>query len=208
MRVTAIEKYKGSNYHLFVDDEYAGTFQADVLAEADLHPGKECDPKKLQDLKRESELHRAKERALYLLEYRDHSRKELVDKLCKNVSPEVAEEVADLMEQLGFLDDWAYTQKAVKKMVLYKHRGARRVLWEMEQKGIDPQMTQEAIDLLQVDTVSLLVELIHRKYEDRLGDYRQEQRTVAALARMGHSYDDIHEAISFVKQEWDEAFDS
>ena len=67
----------------------------------------------LEEIRYEADYRKARERALYLLEYRDHSRKELIDKLLRSVNnPSIAEEIADKMEEYGFLDDERYAKKA------------------------------------------------------------------------------------------------
>ena len=99
LRITAIEKAK-KGYHLFVEGEYALTLNAEVLVETGLRSGQEITPQRLDEIKGASDRRRARERALYLLESRSHSRKELFDKLCRSVPEEIAEETADRMVQL------------------------------------------------------------------------------------------------------------
>lgn len=48
-----------------------------------LRVGFDDDEELLEDLREQAQKRKARERAFYLLEYRDHTRKELVDKLLK-----------------------------------------------------------------------------------------------------------------------------
>ena len=59
---------------------------------------------------------KARERALYLLEYRDHSFKELYDKLEKNYSNEVCEAVMQKMVELGLINDEEYAEKYARQL--------------------------------------------------------------------------------------------
>lgn len=197
MQITNIQKGKGSSYHIFVDENYYASYPRDLLAELGLRVGMQCSQSQLMEWKQKADYRRAKERALYLLEYRDHSRKELVDKLGKNVSAEIAEEIADRMQELGFLDDWAYAKKLARSLMIGKKRGVRRVIYEMQQKGIGSEMAQRAIDEIEVDPTRQLEELLQRKYASKLdGSWQAKQKVTAALTRMGYDYQDIRTALN------------
>lgn len=197
MRITDVQKGKGNYFHVFVEGEYHASYPHDLLIEMGLRVGLECTRQQLLDWKQKANYQRAKERALYLLEYRDHSRKELVDKLCRNVPSEIAEDVANRMQELGLVDDWAYAKKLAKALMVGKKRGTRRVVFEMQKKGIDAEMALEAIEQLEVNPASQLASLIQTKYACKLDGSRQaKQKVIAALMRMGYDYQDIRAALS------------
>lgn len=203
MTITAVEKFKGRSYNVFVDDEYFGSFDVSIISMHELKAGKAVSEEDLNQVKWDANYRRAKERALYLLEYRDHSRNELIEKLCKNTPYDVAGEVADRMEELGFLNDLEYAKKLANKLMIGKSRGERRVLWEMQQKGVDKEIALEALAEVEVDPVSQLVELIEKKYARKItGEWKDDQKVVAALARLGHSYDDIKSAMNIFKENY------
>ena len=57
---------------------------------------------------------RAKRRALYILAQRDHSKKELYDKLIKNYPPDLCETVVGLMCEHDLINEEKYTEKAIQ----------------------------------------------------------------------------------------------
>ena len=160
-----------------------------------LRPGIECDEAFLEEIKRQADVRRAKERALYLLEYRDHSRKELVEKLCKSVDREIAEATADKMQQLGFLDDRRYAEKLARDLLVRKRQGKKRAFYEMLKKGVPRELAGEVLEECEVDPADQLSELIERKYARYLGDEKGRRKVVNALLRLGHSYENIKRAL-------------
>lgn len=200
MVITDIFKKQGTRYQIEVDGEYWSIFDVEIIAAFHLKKGMEITEKLQMEVQRAADYRRGKERALYLLGHRDHCRKELVDKLSKNIFRELAEEIADKMEELGFLDDYKYARKLARHLLLVKKRGARRALQEMEWKGLDRSVAMEAIGSVEPDE-NLLSELIQRKYLRYLGDEKGRKKVIASLMRLGHDYDDVVRAV-------DEAEDS
>ena len=101
LRITAIQKAKKGGYHLFIEEEYALTISAEVLAETGLAVGQQITPQRLDEIRQICDRRRARERALYLLESRSHSEKELYDKLCRSVPEQIAADVTCRMVELG-----------------------------------------------------------------------------------------------------------
>lgn len=194
MVITDIFKKQGTRYQIEVDGAYWTILDVEVIADFHLKKGMEVTEELQAEVQRAADYRRGKERALYLLGYRDHCRKDLVGKLSKNIDRELAEEIADKMEELGFLDDRKYAEKLARHLILVKKRGERRALQEMALKGIDRGVAQEAVALVEPDK-NLLQELIERKYLRYLEDEKGRNKVIAALMRLGHDYGDIVKAV-------------
>ena len=102
---------------MYVDGLYWASLDPEVIVDSSLKEDLECSEEFLEEIKHRADVRRAKERALYLLEYRDHSRRELVDKLKKDVDEEIAQATADKMEEFGFLDDGRYAEDVYKRQI-------------------------------------------------------------------------------------------
>ena len=204
MTITCIKRKKGKYYSVFLDDDFLGLFHEDILATFKIKQGGSYSNEQIENLKSAGEIKFAKDRALFLLGYRDHSKKELIDKLCKNVSKEVANSTADKMEELGLIDDFKYAKNLAKKLILVKGRGKKRVLWEITTKGIDQKIALEAIDAIEVDTVDQIISIINKKYLNKICDINSRQKVFLSLARQGHSFDDINKAINILSKQLNE----
>lgn len=195
MRVTAVEKVKGSRYRVDIDGIYWYILDIELIAANGIRVGLTCDEAFLDDVREQAERRKARERALYLLEVRDHTRKELVEKLKRSVSPEIAEETVDKMEDYGFLDDRKYAERYAAVLLLQKKLGRRAALYQMQQKGIGREAAEEALDAVGADPLEQLRELVERRYARYLTDEKGVQKVTNALARLGHSYSDIRQVL-------------
>ena len=204
MEITDIEKKKGTRYTVYIDHEYWYIVDVQIIVDCGLKVGNTYNEDELLEIKRTADHRKAKERALYLLGYRDHSRRELIDKLCKSVDEDIAEDIADRMMELGFLDDRKYAEKLVQAYFLRKHLGARRVRYDVSMKGVDRDIVDECIKeaLEEIDVIDIIRTLVERKYARYLGDQKGTKKTVDALMRLGHNYGDIKEVLDEYDDEY------
>lgn len=191
MEITAIEPRRKRLSQLYLDGEAAVKVDTETLLQAGWKPGMEIDDEDLHQLLQESEARRAKEKALYLLEYRSHSRKELEDKISRTTSREAAEAAVDKMEELGLINDEAYARQLAEYLLEKKGYGTRRARQELLQKGIDRELIEELLEELAPDPEEKLREIVARKYQNQLGDEKGYRRTAAALQRLGYGWEDI-----------------
>ena len=197
MRITAITRKKGTRWQVDVDDEYWAILDAEIIVSFHLKTGTELTEEQQQEILLAADRRRARERALYLLDYRDHSRWELVEKLCRTVDRDIALETADRLEEMGLLDDEAYARKLARYYILTKKYGARRAVLELRKKGIPSGLAVQAVGETEPEE-DQLTELVLRKYaryleadEDRKG----RDKVIRALMRLGHGYYDAADAV-------------
>jgi regulatory protein len=196
MKITGIEKKSGTRYTVYVDEEYFYIFDAEILTEFRVKTGMEVDEAFLEELKRQADVRRARERAFYLLSYRDHSEKELYDKLRRNVPDEIAAQTVAKMVDLGLLDDGSYARKLAEYYLTQKRWSFRKSLFELKRKGIDEEAAAQALSDCGISAKEQIRELIEQKYYRYLGDQKGSQKVLNALARLGFSYSDSRAAMS------------
>ena len=83
MILTDIRPRRRRLSQLYIDGEAAVQVDTETLARSGLAVGDELDDEALHALLQASAEHRAHEKALYLLEHRAHSKKELADKIAR-----------------------------------------------------------------------------------------------------------------------------
>lgn len=198
MKITSIEKAKGKRYTIFVDGEYFTILDAEIMAKNNIKVDMEISQEEMDDLLYQAERRKGRERAYYLLSYRDHSKKELYEKLTHSVRPEVAKEVIALMEEQGYLNDENYAEKLVRNCVNTKFWGAKRIHYELIRKGIAKDLADTAVANCDVSYTDRIKQLIDKKYYDKMssGEYKQIQKVIAAMLRVGYNYDDIKSAMA------------
>lgn len=145
-----------------------------------------------------------KEKALNLLEYRAHSRRELFDKLKIFARVETVNEVLDMLEDAGLIDDRAYAFQYAHDLMEMKLFGDHRLKMELYRKGIDEDLAEEAIFAAENEVGSpeeRLERLLEIKYKNQLFDEKNCKKVVNSLFRLGYGYDMIKDAIYKVKEE-------
>lgn len=201
MRITDIKPAKKALSSVYIDGEYALKLDTMVLAENAVRPGTVLDDEELKELIGKSDYKRAKEKALWLISGRDYSKKQLMDKIKKDSSEETAEEVCERMEELGLVNDENYARRLAHDLIFLKKLSIRGAKYKLLEKGIDRDLCDEILEEFEVDPVEQLVELIGRKYSDKLGDEKGRRRTVAALQRLGYGWGDIKSALAEFEDE-------
>lgn len=195
MLITAIEPRRKSLRALYLDGELAVNIDAQTLLSSRFQVGTEITDEELHELLAASDANRAKEKALYLIAHRDHSKKELVDKIRRTASQEAAAKAADRMEEIGLIDDRDYARRYASELFQRKYFARKRVEYELKQKGIDPDFIEELLEELEPEPVGQIGALVERKYLRALDDERGRRRTVAALQRLGYRWEDIRRAL-------------
>ena len=201
MLITAIEPRRKSLSALFLDGEFAVNLDTETLLKSGYKLGRELDDEQLHDLIRSSESRRASEKALYLLEHRSHSQKELADKISRVTSREAAEAAAQHMVEIGLVNDAVYAKSLAAELLGRRGFSASRVKRELLQKGIDRELVEQILEETAPDPVEKIMELIHKKYGANLDDEKGCRRSIAALQRLGYRWDDIRTALNQFKNE-------
>lgn len=185
MTITGIHTRRGQLYALELDGVAAGTVDRRTLDESPYRVGSSLTEEELAALQQASEERRQREKALYLLTRRDHSRTELARKLARTGDREVAERTAGHMEALGLVDDEAYAHRLAADLRLRRHFSQRRAEQELIARGIGRELAREAAAAVETDDAAEVLALLRGKYAHRLSTPEDCRRTAAALMRLG-----------------------
>ncbi len=132
----------------------------------------------------------AKMRALRMLERRDYSRKELLQKLKeKGESEEDAEAVVNRMIELGVVDDERYSKMIVRHYAA-KGYGACRIKQELYRHGIQPDLWEEAMEQLPSQE-EVMDKLFRNKLKTEHPDRAEIKKATDAMLRRGFSWSEI-----------------
>lgn len=195
MTVTAVEPRRKSLSALYIDGEYAMKLDTQTLIENRISAGVEIDDEELKQLIELSDTRRAKEKAMWLISYRDHSSKELYDKLRRDYSEEAAQKALERMQELGLINDEAFAKRYAAELHS-KHQSPSTIRYKLLQKGIDRDTAEEIVEDLDIDPAEEIKALVEKKYTRSLSDEKGLKRTVAALQRAGYRFSDIKSVLS------------
>lgn len=153
-------------------------------------------------------LRKAKARALYLLGERAMCLAELKTKLTKTYGEEIAGEAAEYVLQLGYINDEEYAPRLAEYLIKRKRWGVRRARQEMLRRGLDRDLVENTLaDIPEEELDEELTELIAKKYANKLQDYDDRRKTIAALARRGYDFAAIKRCIEAYSEDLNETAD-
>ncbi len=205
MELTAAEPRRRGLVQLFLDGEAAVKLDAQVFLQSGLKPGDQVSDQELFELIQASDARRAQEKALYLLEYRNYSKRELTEKIARTAaSREAAQAAAGRMEELGLIDDRRFGEDYARELFSRKGYGARRAAQELRRKGLDQELVQELVEKYGSPEQSgeNIRRVLEKKYPGWREDEKVRRRAFAALQRLGYSYQEVREAMG-AGEDWE-----
>lgn len=208
MLVTELCEYKGDTWEIELDGAKKVFVNGSIIEEFDLQKGQTLTFAALERIRGADILRKAKKRALYLVGEREMCRGELLKKLAKTYGGEVAEEAAEYICELGYVNDEEYAPKLAEYLLKRKKWGVRRVRYEMITRGLDRGLVDNILaDIPGDDLDEELISLIERRYINKIADYDDRRRTIAALARRGYDFGAIKRCIEAVLEDNEDDFE-
>lgn len=179
---------------------------ADTVQRYSLRAGMNIPESAWEEIVHADTYRRARERAMYLLDYRDYSYAELVKKLMNNYDEDTCFEVADNLAELGFINDVRYAENLARRQFEVKLFGAYRVRMYLREKGIPSAVIEQALEPYEDTAAERAAELVRRRYMKYFDpdDPALMQKLKNALARQGYGYGEVKDAIELLKEEFEE----
>jgi regulatory protein len=199
MKVTNVSRYKGTTYEVEIDDNRKLYLHIDIITDFSVRTGMELERDELRKIVYASNFRRAYQRALFLLDYRDYSAKEMTEKLVKTYKSEaLCGAVLNKLKENGFIDDERYAEKLARKLVEIKKYGFRRAKRELMQKGIEQFTAEDALADYEYTFEENLAELLktkHSRYLTDSSDRKSIEKVKSALVRYGYDFSEINRAV-------------
>lgn len=196
------QRGRGNKVHLLLDNEYKITTDINFWMDNYISDGTDIDDDEWQQLVDGINYKKALNKCSELLSRREHSVKELRQKLLRTVDAANADKAIERYIEAGYLDDEHYCRSLVDYLWNVKKYSTNHIRQECFKRGIDSGIINEAMAEYEFDNVDTIVELIDNKYSQKLSQENGRQKVIAALMRKGFSYSDIRSA--FYRLEIDE----
>lgn len=200
-RIEKIEQYKGKTLRIDFAEGEPAFINSEVVLDKGLRRGTELSDEEWEAVVYANDFRRAKERALYLLDYKDYSYVSMYKKLAENYPEQLCYDVCDKLAQLGVIDDRRYAAALARHYMEVKRFGRYRAVREMMQKGVSRALAEEALEPFDDTVRERLRELIEKKYLRRIDDEDSMNKVKNALVRQGYSYSDINAVMSEIFEE-------
>ena len=195
MHITDIEQLPKTKYKVYVDDEALCVLAAGDLKKLQLRIGLELDAQAYGMIYEEYVTRRARMKALSLLERRDYSSQELLERLKREgFSKDVVEDAVAYVKSYHYIDDERY----IENYISYRASGKSRqlVYQTLVSKGLDSEKIQRLMDDSGMDDEENIRRIYSRKFSDitELTPERK-QKILNYFLRKGFKYNDITNVI-------------
>lgn len=199
MTVTDIRKRRHRLTALFLDGEPV-LIDTETLLLSGVGVGQSLTAEELEQLQHRSNRNRAYEKALYLLEYRPHSRQELFQKILREYPEDAVWEAVERVNELGLLNDEAYAADLAEEFLNRKGYGMHRARQELLRRGIDRELAEQVLSDTETDPETQLIEIITKKYKPIPTDRKGVEKVIAAMVRRGYEFSQVRHALQQIAE--------
>lgn len=138
---------------------------------------------------------RAREKAVYYLQFSGKTESELRKKLAEQeFSPASVDSALEFVKKYRYLDDEDYVRRFVERNRNKKSR--KQMHFELMQKGVSREILDVVFEDMDVDEEAQILALLEkRKYPGEDAGREEKQKISAYLSRKGFSYEAIQSAL-------------
>lgn len=191
--ITEIKKIgKGERYYLYLDNEFFGIYEAEILAKKGLKTGQSFNEDFFEKLKIENGNFACFNRGLKVLEKSMKTERMLCDYLKQKGYPlECIESAVKKIKDYGFINDESYCENYIQ--TYQNSKSKRKMKYDLLAKGIDEETI--AIELEKIDDEEERKKCLFlaKKYmKNKEFDLKTKQKLYNHLISKGFDYSDIN----------------
>lgn len=192
-RITEIRKIgKGQRYYLYLDDEFFGVFESEILARYCLKSGDEKDDEFFESLKIENGNYACFNRGLGVLEKSMKTEKMLRDYLCEKGYPKSCIDYGvQKIKEYGYINDESYCENYISSYSNSKSK--RKMKYDLLGKGVNENIIDKVLEnlLKDEDERENCLKFGEKFMKNRNFDLKNKQKFYSHLAGKGFNFDDI-----------------
>ena len=196
---------RGNKVHLSIDGEYVISTTDKVWYESGYANNSEISSEEWEDFCEKINFEKMYERALDLLDLRDHSEREILDKLTQKFGydkREQAKYVCDKLSENGLLDDEHFARIYATELINRKHVSTAGLRAALSAKGISRDITSLIIEEMSPDPYEAIGKIIDSRFASYdLLDENKCDKIITHLYRKGFLMCDIREVLEDRRRE-------
>lgn len=195
MEITGIKPARHRQTAVFLDGErYLVDTQTFLLS--GYRVGDTLTPEQWEELTVNSQNNRAYEKGLYLLDYRAHSKGELVTKISREYPKGAVDYAIAKIEGLGLINDRDFATCLAEELSRVRGYGKARIKADLMRRGIERETIDEVLESLTVDEFSACVQWMQKKYKCLPANPKEQAKVLSGAVRRGFDYATARRALS------------
>lgn len=203
--ITKIEEQKNKNrVNIFVDDSFFCGLEKETAIVFGLKTNREIDENELEKAINESEIKRAFEKSISLLERRMNTKFELTNKLKnKGFSENSINGAIEKLEEYHYIDDDLFARLFIEQ----NHNYSKKMIFnKLMQKGINKEIIEKNLinvdDDLEFSTCLNLAKKLLKT--SKLDSFNEKQKFMAKLVRRGFGFDTVKRVLGSLECDVDD----
>lgn len=193
--ITEIRKIgKGLRYYLYLDNEFFGIYEAEILARYCLKTGDKFEDDFFEKLKIENGDYACFNRGLNVIEKSLKSEKMLYKYLKEKSYPdECIERAVDKLKSYGYIDDGAFCENYINS---YPMKSRKKLKYDLLTKGIDIDLIEKKLNEnlnSEMEEEKSFIEA-QRYLKNKIYDLKTKQKFYNHMLSKGFDYSQIQKA--------------
>ncbi|MBQ8792811.1 MAG: regulatory protein RecX [Clostridia bacterium] len=195
-QITEIKKIgRGDRYKLFLDEEFFGTFEAEILARHCLKSGQEFDDDFFESLLIENGDYACFNRGLVALEKSMKTKKMMRDYLREKGYPKSCiDKACDKLSEYGYISDESFCENYI--LSYQNQKSKRKLKYDLLSKGVSEEIIDEKLEnaLSEEDEQEKCLKFARKYLNGKEFDLKTKQKYFNHMAGKGFDYGQISSA--------------
>lgn len=194
MVVTGLEEVGKNKFKVYIDYEFHFILYSKDIRVNRLEVNQEINSELYEDIRVNTVLRRAKQKAMAILKYMDRTEEELVTKLIAGgYTREISMEALNYVKKFHYVDDRRYASNYIcsKK----SSKSIRQIQIELSRKGIDKETIQEIIeeeyDVESGEEIAIKKAIAKKTSDINSLSKEERMKLLASLYRKGFSSENV-----------------
>ncbi|MBO5394801.1 MAG: regulatory protein RecX [Clostridia bacterium] len=201
-QITEMKKIgRGDRYKLFLDGEYFGTYEAEILARYCLKSGQCFEEEFFDRLQVENGDYACFNRGLTALEKSMKTKKMLRDYLKEKGYPkQCIDRACDKLAEYGYINDESFCENYI---ISYRHQKSRRKMkYDLLSKGVNEDIIDQKFDLMidEEDESEKCLKFARKYLAGKAFDIKTKQKFYNHMAGKGYEFGQIASAWETITQ--------
>lgn len=179
--------------NVYIDGSFACGMELSTIVKNGLKIGSEITKDKLEKMQAESEIEKATEKALSLLERQKYTKKQIKTKLfSKGYLPATIDQVIKKLEEYGYISDSDFAESFLRSA---STKSTKEIRYSLLQKGVSEQVVNQVLEEANIDETEKIVSLAEKFMRYKEDTPENKKKLLAYLYRKGFPFDKINKVV-------------
>lgn len=194
-QITAVKPQKSKKrVNIYLDGKFGFGIDYEGFVKLKLKVGDELSQEEVEEIVKEAEFQKVKDKLIRYATIRPRSKKEINDWIRrKKVHKSLKDDLFNVLKRLELTDDKKFASWWIEQRVQFRPRGQKALFFELMKKGVEKRIIEEALSKADLNEKKMAKEIVEeKKYKWKKYRGREKQKKISDyLGRRGFTWDVI-----------------